>query len=80
MTAIYDDRQTGRTTRQMQEAAQGTYFVWPNEALSYPINLARHLGRTDLKIISRAAFKRAAMEGKIKNVILDHAYHWASQS
>ena len=69
---------TGRTTRQIQDAPQGATFIWCNRHLDYVPRLARHLGRSDLKIVGidyangrdRSAFFRSrppAVE------ILDHA-------
>jgi len=44
------DRGTGRTKRQMVGAPQNAVFVWCNGALSYPKDLARSIGRGDLRI------------------------------
>lgn len=46
-----DLRGTGRTTRQIQQAADGAVFVWCNHALFYPRKLAAALGRYDLRIV-----------------------------
>lgn len=41
--------QTGRTSRLMQHAPRGAFFVVPfNATVTYYINLALHLGRLDL--------------------------------
>jgi hypothetical protein len=45
-------RGTGRTTAQMRAAPQNAVFVWCNNHLHYPAALAKHLGRTDLEIVS----------------------------
>lgn len=45
-------RQSGRTTRAMQELPKGAVFVWVNQHLDYPKQLARKLGRDDLQIVS----------------------------
>jgi hypothetical protein len=45
-------RGSGRTARAMQGAPQGAVYVWVNGHLDYPKNLARKLGREDLKIVS----------------------------
>ena len=46
------DRQSGRTTRAMQELPRDAVFVWVNQHLDYPKQLARKLGREDLRIVS----------------------------
>lgn len=48
---IPQQRGTGRTTKQMKEAPRGAVFVWCNDNLSWPRNLALTHGRKDLQII-----------------------------
>ena len=44
-------RGTGRTTRQMLAAPLSAHFIWHNNELSVPKELARFLGREDLRIV-----------------------------
>lgn len=68
------DRQTGRTTRQMQESPRGAVFVWCNGHLAYPRDLARRLGRTDLEIVSPGWLDERNMRGReFTAIVLDHA-------
>lgn len=67
------ERQTGQTTRQMQEAPTGAVFVWCNGGLSYPRALAQTLGRTDLKIVPAAWLEDDHWRGVKSAVVLDHA-------
>jgi hypothetical protein len=47
------DKPTGRTTAQMLAAPVGALYIWPEaRSLNYARALARHLGRTDLRIES----------------------------
>lgn len=68
------DRQTGRTTRQLEEAPQGTIFVWYNGHTDYPHALARKLGREDIKIKPFSWLDERNVRGlRGTNVVLDHA-------
>jgi hypothetical protein len=42
---------SGLTTRAMQCAKRGAVYVWLNDRLEYPRELARRLGREDLVIV-----------------------------
>ena len=44
-------RGSGRTTRAMLAAPKGAYYIWCGGSLDYPRELARKLGREDLKIV-----------------------------
>lgn len=66
-------RGDGTTTKQMQEAPRGAIFVWCNGHLSYPRDLARHLGRDDIKIVSPDALDGYRLHGLRLPIILDHA-------
>lgn len=44
-------RLTGATTRQMLEAPQKAVFIWFDDHLSYPKELARKHGREDLQVV-----------------------------
>lgn len=66
---------TGRTAQQMGNAEQGALYVWPNHNLYYPKELARHLGRTDLRIVSaHYAFQGGFLRGLAGEVVFDHAF------
>jgi hypothetical protein len=66
-------RQTGRTTKQMQEAPPNACFVWCNSRRSYPLALARRLNRSDLTIISPEMDTDKFHRGRTWTVIRDHA-------
>jgi hypothetical protein len=68
-------RGSGRTTRQMQEAPYRAYYIWVNGYLSYPKNLAAHLGRQDLKIMSPGSINRGRNLLGIprSRIVIDHA-------
>ena len=66
-----NERGTGRTTRQMENAPYGATFVWcSNHGLHYPRMLAKHLGRDDLIIVG--PFHELA---GIEHVVTDHWLH-----
>lgn len=67
-----NERRTGRTTRQMQEAPMGAVFVWCNDALTYPRLLAQRLCRGDLRIIGPSQLNER-LRGYHTVVIIDHA-------
>ena len=64
-------RGTGITSRQMMNSPNGATYVWCNGDLRYPTLLARHLGRTDLKIIGPGSVKH--LEGARRYIVTDHA-------
>ena len=69
-----NDRQTGRTTRQMQAAPQGAVFVWCNSRVEYPIALAKELGREDLVVQPMSWLDpRNVMGRTLSGLVLDHA-------
>lgn len=69
-----NDRQTGRTTRQMQAAPQGAVFVWCNSRVEYPIALAKELGREDLVVQPMSWLEpRNVMGRTLSGLVLDHA-------
>ena len=69
------DRGTGRTTHQMQSAAQGANFVWCNQAISYPQQLARYLGCADLVVRPLSWLQLSSVVGRDfqAGVHVDHA-------
>lgn len=66
-------RGTGTTTRAMLRAPHGAIYIWPNGALTYPRHLSRYLGRADLNIISKGAFRPHTMRGSLRRIVVDHA-------
>jgi len=71
-------RGDGTTTRQMQAAPQGAYYIWVNNNFSYPKHLAHKLGRDDLKFIGPEDLFRKLI-GTERIVVLDHAAHLSRQ-
>ena len=69
-----NERQTGRTMKQMMEAPLGSIFITVNASTIYSDNLARFLGRGDLQIIPPSWFNTSRTIGKdVPAVIVDHA-------
>lgn len=69
------NRGTGRTTEQMKHAPYGAYYVWCNRHLNYPTDLARRLGRPDIRVV-RPGWLRDGWQGVLLypgDVVLDHA-------
>lgn len=71
-------RGSGRTSKQMKDAPEGAAYVWPNGDLTYPIQLAKSLGREDLGIVQPAWLTRTGLlevERKYRglDIVLDHA-------
>lgn len=58
----------------MQDAPHGALFVWCNDNLMYPRNLARSIGRTDLRIEGPSWLDSDRWRGlQFSGVVLDHA-------
>ena len=69
-----DDRQTGKTTRQMENLPQLAVYVWCNSILGYPKDLAKKIGRTDLEIVSPHWLVDQRWRGRsLTGLELDHA-------
>ena len=67
-------RQTGRTAKQLLSAPRDSVFVWVNGNTSYPMGLAKLLGRDDLKIVSPTWLENDGYRGvSLTGVIVDHA-------
>lgn len=68
-------RQTGRTTRQMEAAPQGAFYIWPwSNSLFYARKLAAKLKRKDLQIIPLAEFTPEMFRSRtITGCVIDHA-------
>ena len=74
MSHVQLRRGDGTTTLQMTDAAEGALFIWCNGHLDYPRQLARKLGRTDLKIYSPSALENHFLAGlRFPAIVLDHA-------
>lgn len=73
MLNFADNRQTGRTTRQMQGAPLGAIFVWVSSQLDYPKEIARKIGREDLVIVSPGEICRHCYGKPISGIVVDHA-------
>lgn len=74
---VQSDRGTGRSTRQMKAAKRDAVFVIRHTSSKrYYTDLAKHIGRTDLRIKSIAEFvDRAWAYGgcRFTDIVLDHA-------
>lgn len=60
----------------MLESPEGAFYVWPHgTSINYAINLARHLGRNDLKVIAEMSLRIDKFKGlkPLPVVVLDHA-------
>ena len=64
-------RNTGQTSRQILDAPRGAVFVWLNSHTDYPKQLAQHLGRNDIEIISPMILE--SWFGKRAHFVIDHA-------
>lgn len=69
-----EDRGTGRTTNQMKLTIDKSIFVWCNENLNYPKQLARELNK-DLEIVGPRWFEdNYKWAGrKLIGITIDHA-------
>lgn len=67
------ERGTGKTTEQMKEAPEGAVFIWCNDNLWYPRDLAKRLQREDLRIKGISALDRFELYGLRVPIIVDHA-------
>jgi hypothetical protein len=65
-------RRIGNTTKQMTQAPPSAAFVWRNEHLNYPRDLAKYLGRDDLLIISPAYLGTLTNQAP-RPVVVDHS-------
>lgn len=75
MDSEFNDRGTGRTTRQILAAPQRSFYVCPNSrARSYTRSLAAHLGRSDLWMVDPDWLDRGACRGLFSDqVTIDHS-------
>lgn len=74
MVETMGGRQTGKTQRLMLAAPHGALFVWCNDVLHYPKELARKLGREDLRIVSPGWLEYGGWRGsRFPGMVQDHA-------
>ena len=67
-------RGDGKTTKQMINAPKGSIFVWVNSDVSYPIALAKNIGRSDLKIVRPSWISDGCWRGlELAGIVVDHA-------
>lgn len=67
-------RQSGRTTEQMLSAPKNAWYIWPNQHLDYPRQLASNLARSDLRIFSAVTFGSMNVRGqRNQSIVVDHA-------
>jgi hypothetical protein len=67
-------RQTGITTKQIQEAPQKAVYIWVNSRLRYPKELAYFLGRTDIEFVAPHWIHSQSWRGrKLSGIVVDHA-------
>ena len=65
-------RGAGRTTKQMQAAAKNSVFVWHHHSTEYPKELAKKIGRTDLKIVSSGWLWYGWQGKELSGLVIDH--------
>lgn len=70
---IDTERGTGRTTQQMLNAPHRAIFVWCVDRTDYARDLARRLGRTDLRIVSPRHLDERMRGLRNMVVVIDHA-------
>jgi hypothetical protein len=66
-------RGMGQTTTQILHAPKNAYYVWVNGAVHYPKDLARHLGRTDIQVLSPRDLDDYCRIAPTRPVVVDHA-------
>ena len=66
-------RGDGTTSRQMLGAPVGAVFVGASSDLLYAKELARHLGRGDLRIVSPSWLEHSWRGVSLKGLVVDHA-------
>jgi hypothetical protein len=72
---VDEDRQTGRTTRQIINAPHGAIYVWPEKnSIFYPKRIARDNGRDDLEIITPEQLHVDRIRSRSNvHIVIDHA-------
>lgn len=65
---------TGKTMHQLKEAPRNAFFIWSGQIATYPRNLARAVGRSDLRVLPRNQLRKGTFTGmRDIAVVLDHA-------
>ncbi len=72
MTSKTPERQTGRTTKQIQTAPKHAIFIWCNSHLMYPIGLARQFGRVDITFVAARPGLADWLCGQNRHIVIDH--------
>lgn len=73
-------RQAGHTSHQMQRAPERALYIWCSGDVTYPKNLARFLGREDLRVVSSSYMvldhrrHDVMRQHGAKHYVVDHAY------
>lgn len=71
-------RGTGRTKKQIEDAQQGSIFVWCNNRIDYPKQLAKSIGRSDVRIEGKSWLCSERIRGIDPfKIIVDHAFFHA---
>lgn len=73
-------RGSGRTRRQLESAKRGAIFIWCNDHIGYPKQLALDIGRGDILIHGRTDLDDGAyrFRGRMyPEVVTDHACHFS---
>jgi hypothetical protein len=68
---------SGKTTEQIRNAPEGAIYIWPNNSLSYPREIAVAFGRHDITFVSPAWIRPECFYGKSNPVEVDHAAWYA---
>ncbi len=71
---MYEERGTGRTTKQIKNLPLKAVFIWCNDHLHYPKSLAKKLGREDVEILGVSVLDKPGLKGReVSGMVLDHA-------
>lgn len=72
MSGEDEERDTGRTTKQLREAPAGAAYIVAGETVDYTRSIALQIGRGDLRFYTSRAIEEQRLIG-IANVVVDHA-------
>lgn len=67
-----EQRQTGRTTQLLKYTPKGGIFVWCNNYIEYPKELARRLERLDIQVKPASWLGIKRVQGLNIPVVIDH--------
>lgn len=79
-------RQAGHTSHQMRTAPKKALYVWCTGAVTYPKELARFLGREDLRVVPSTymvldhRLQDEMRRHGAKHYVVDHAYWQLNRS